>query len=195
MYCGAGIHSPVSGWLIQPGYIPFDDAGGFFLLSRLVEREFDELLLEDDDDESRFFFDFFLLPLSLRTLSLELMLVMLSDRSFLISDALIRSLNFFLLSLLRKSKPWNPFDGPLVSSTEYFVLIRSNKASRRRILSTLRCALRSFFCSLWIFFVNSLDSSCVIFWMYFCFRRSSRWRCLSRRICFWTSSFCLQIRF
>lgn len=75
------------------------------MLSRLVEREFDELLLEDDDDESRFFFDFFLLPLSLRTLSLELMLVMLSDRSFLISDALIRSLNFFLLSLLRKSKP------------------------------------------------------------------------------------------
>lgn len=73
--------------------------------SRLVERELDELLLEDDEDESRFFFDFFLLPLSLRTLSLELMLVMLSDRSFLMSDALIISFDFFLLSLLRKSKP------------------------------------------------------------------------------------------
>lgn len=137
MYCGAGIHSPVSGWFIHPGYIPFEDfVVSFFLRSRLLEL--DELLLDDDEDESRFFFDFFLLFLSLRTLSLELMLVMLSDLSFLMSEALIRSFDFFLFSLLRKSNPWKPFDGPLLSSAEYFVLMRSNKASSRRMLSTFR---------------------------------------------------------
>lgn len=192
MYCGAGIHSPVSGWFIQPGNIPLDAVGGFFFRSRLDEMELDELLLVDDDDVSRFFFDFFLLPLSLKMLSFELMLVTLNDRSFLMSLGWMRSLfDFFLLSLLRRSKALKSFDGPLMSSAEYFVLIRSKSASRSRMLSTLRCALSNFFCSLWIFFVSSLDSSCVIFWMYFCLRCSSRCRCFSRRICLDASSFCL----
>lgn len=124
---------------IQPGYIPlFDGADGAEVFFLRLLAELDELLLlDDEDDESRFFFDFFLLPLSLKMLSLELMLVILRDLSCLMSFALIiPSFGFFLFNLFRKSKPLKPFDGPLVSSAEYFVLIRSNSASRRRILST-----------------------------------------------------------
>lgn len=176
---------------IHPGwYIPLAAGAFFFCLS----AELDELLLllDDDDDESRFFFDFFLFPLSLKMLSFELMLVMLSDLSCLMSFALIiPSFGLFLFSLLRRSKPLKPFEGPLVSSAEYFVLIRSKSASSRRILSTFRCALSNFFCSLWIFFVSSLDSPCVIFWMYFCLRRSSLARCFSSKSAFVASSFCL----
>lgn len=123
MYPAAGSHSPVSPF-IQFGYIPL--AGGCcdveaFLRSRLADLELEDELLLEDEEESRFFFVFFLDFESLRMLSLELMLVILSERSFLMLGRLIAGFGFFLLSLLRRSKAWKPLDGPLVSSTENFV--------------------------------------------------------------------------
>lgn len=124
MYPAAGSHSPVSPF-IQFGYMPL--AGGCcwdvepFLRSRLADLSLDDELLLEDVEELRFFFDFFFDCFeSLRMLSLELMLVILSERSFLMSTGLIVGIEAFLMSLLRRSNAWKPLDGPLVSSMEYF---------------------------------------------------------------------------
>lgn len=71
-------------------------------------------------------------------LSLELILVMLKDLSFLMSLGSIRTFFDELFNLLRKSNALKSFVGPFVSSAEYFVLILSKSASNKRMLSTLR---------------------------------------------------------
>lgn len=141
----------------------------------------DELDEELDADESRRFFDFFLL------LSAELTLLKLTESS---SSFLLSFFAFFFFNFLRKSKPLKPREGSASSGGSFFSS-RLKSASNRRMLSIFRCALRSFFCSLWIFLVKSLLSVSVIFLMFFCFLRSSR--CVWRSSWIWrrTSSFCL----
>jgi hypothetical protein len=97
------IHSPVSGFAPGniPGYIPGIPAlvaATFLLPPSSSELEFEELDESDELVDEDFFFLCFFLCESLNMLSLELIDVMLSDRSFDERACFIISLSLFLFT-------------------------------------------------------------------------------------------------